>query len=159
MPNVYISKPHHKQEQDSSCIPACVRMMLEFFSIKVSESELRLQLKTKPFGTHIINILTINDEPYGIHSAIEFWSLTELKNYLETSKTPCIVTLWTEFLNHWNSECLHAVVVHGFDDKHVIINDPNFGQKEFYIPFEPFLNSWQINDGLVILLKRTDNKK
>lgn len=159
MPRIYINKPHHKQEKDSSCIPACVRIMLEFFGIKMSESELRLKLKTKHFGTHVINIFSINDEPYGIYSAIEFWSLNQLKAYLETYKTPCIVTLWTEYLDHWDSECLHSVVVHGFDDKHIIINDPNFEQKEFYVPFEHFLNSWQINDGLVILFKRRDNKK
>jgi len=158
MPNVYIKKPHHKQEQTSSCIPACVKIMLEFFGIKLSESELRLKLKTKPSGTHIINIFTLNDEPYGIYSTIEFWSLTQLKAYLEKSKLPCIVMLWTEYLNHWDSECLHSVVVHGFDDSHIIINDPNFTQKEFYVPFEDFLNAWQINDGLVILFNRSNDK-
>jgi|GEM_PF-7123394 len=60
MPNVYIKKPHYKQERDFSCIPACLKMVLEFFNKTVAEAELRTKLKTKPFGTHIITILAIN---------------------------------------------------------------------------------------------------
>ncbi|MDW7680863.1 MAG: cysteine peptidase family C39 domain-containing protein [bacterium] len=159
MPNVYIKKPHYKQEIDSSCVPTCLRMMFEFFGIKVSESELRKKLKTKSFGTHVINIINITDEDYGIHTDIEFWSLTELKYYLKTFKRPCMVMLWTEHLTHWDIDCLHSVIVNGFDDNNVIINDPYFNQDEFHIPFEAFLKSWQLNDGLVILFHRSDDKK
>jgi ABC-type bacteriocin/lantibiotic exporter with double-glycine peptidase domain len=81
MPNVYIKKPHYKQERDFSCIPACLKMVLEFFNKTVAESELRTKLKTKPFGTHIINVLSIN-QIYGIQTKIEFWSLEELKAHL-----------------------------------------------------------------------------
>ena len=79
MPNVYIKKPHYKQELDSSCIPACLRMVLEFF------------------GTHIINVLKINDEHCEIKAAIEFWSLNQLKDHLAKYKAPCIVTVGKNF--------------------------------------------------------------
>jgi len=134
-------------------------MVLEFFGIAVSESALRAKLKTRPFGTHVINILTINDEPYGLETAIEFWSLEQLKAYLAKYKTPCIVTVWTEFLMHWNTACLHSVIVNGYDDEHVIINDPNFDEREFYIPYEDFLTTWQLNDGLVLTFKRSKAKE
>lgn len=154
MPNVYIQKPHHKQERDSSCVPACTKMMLEFFKITVSESELRILLKTKSFGTHLFNSLILNDKDYQIRVAIQYWSLEELKVFLEKEKTPCIVPVWTEFLAHWDCPCLHTVIVNGIKDEQIIINDPYFEEKEFLIPTEDFLNSWQINDGLVITFKR-----
>ncbi|MBN1352471.1 C39 family peptidase [candidate division KSB1 bacterium] len=94
MPNIFINKPHYKQETDISCIPACLKMLLEFFNIKVSEAELRTKLKTKPSGTHIINILSLS-EIYSIYAKIEFWSLEELKTYLNDNKIPCIVLVWT----------------------------------------------------------------
>ena len=33
MPNVYIKKPHYKQEKDFSCIPASRKMILELYSL------------------------------------------------------------------------------------------------------------------------------
>ena len=48
---------------------------------------------------------------------------------------------------------LFTLIVHRFDDENIIINDPYFSEKEFHIPFESFLNAWQINDGLVIIFK------
>ncbi|MCI0513124.1 cysteine peptidase family C39 domain-containing protein [candidate division KSB1 bacterium] len=128
-------------------------MILEFFQIKVSESELRKKLKTKPFGTHIINVLTIN-ETYGIQAKIQFWSLEELKNYLKHEKIPCITLVWTEHLANWSNACMHAVVVCGYDDDHVIVNDPYFENQDFYIPFHDFINAWQVNDGLVTIFKK-----
>lgn len=125
-------------------------MVLEFFNKTVGESELAVKLKTKPFGTHIITILSMN-QIYGIKAKIEFWSLEELKAHLAKFKTPVITLVWTEYLAHWIHGCLHSVVVVGFDNEHVIINDPNFDEKDFYIPFEDFINAWQANDGLAAI--------
>lgn len=150
MPNVYIKKPRHKQEKDFSCIPACLKMVLEFFNKTVAEAELRTKLKTKPFGTHIINVLSLK-EIYGIQATIEFWPLEELKAHLAKFKTPVIALDWTEYLAHWKQNCLHSVVVVGFNNEHVIINDPNFDEKEFLIPFDDFINAWQTNDGITLI--------
>ena len=90
MPIVYIEKPHHKQETNFSCVPACLKMILDFFGTTFSESDLRLTLKTKPFGTHLINILNINDKDFKIRSTIEFWSLVELLSHLEKNHSPCM---------------------------------------------------------------------
>ena len=128
-------------------------MVLEFFNKTVAEAELRTKLKTKPFGTHIINILSIN-QIYGIQAKIEFWSLEELKAHLAKFKTPVVALVWTEHLAHWKHGCLHSVVVVGFDNEHVIINDPNFDEKDFYIPFEDFINAWQANDGLAVIFEK-----
>jgi ABC-type bacteriocin/lantibiotic exporter with double-glycine peptidase domain len=153
MPNVYIKKPHYKQEKDFSCIPACLKMILEFFNKPVAESDLRKQLKTKPFGTHIINVVSLK-EFYGIEAKIEFWSLEELKTHLNSSRIPCIALVWTEYFAHWKQNCLHSVIVIGYSNEHVIINDPIFDEKEFLVPFDDFINAWQANDGLVVIFKK-----
>lgn len=150
--NVYIKKTHYKQETAFSCIPACVRMVLEFHSIVMREAELRAKFKTKSYGTHIVNLLNLNHESYGIQTKIDFWSIAELKEFLQKFQTPCITLIRTEFLKHWESKCSHAVVVVGFDDEHIIVNDPYFDEKEFRIPFDDFTNAWQINDGVVITI-------
>lgn len=134
-------------------MPACLKMILEFFNQPAAESDLRKQLKTKPFGTHIINVFSLK-EIYGIQAKIEFWSLEELKIYLHTTRTPCIALVWTEYLAHWKQNCLHSVIVIGYDNEYMIINDPNFDKNEFLIPFDDFINAWQINDGLVVSFKK-----
>lgn len=153
MQKVYIKKPHHKQEKDYSCVPACLKMVLKFFDISVDESELRTKLKTRFFGTHIINILFIK-ETYGIEAKIEFWSLEELKTHLDKFRTPCLALVWTEHLAHWKQACIHSVLVIGYDNEHVIINDPNFEEKDFYILYEDFISAWQVNDGLMVTFKQ-----
>ncbi|MDZ7363628.1 MAG: cysteine peptidase family C39 domain-containing protein [candidate division KSB1 bacterium] len=64
MPNVFISKPHHKQHLDASCLPACVKMLLSFLGSEIEESTLRNLLITDDYGTPALNILMHNpDKP------------------------------------------------------------------------------------------------
>ena len=48
---------HHKQELPYSCLPACVRMVLAFYGLQRSESELRALLKTRPGGTSPAHVM------------------------------------------------------------------------------------------------------
>ncbi|MBN1352470.1 hypothetical protein JXJ21_23935 [candidate division KSB1 bacterium] len=52
---------------------------------------------------------------------------------------------------------MHSVVVNGYNDEYMIINDPNFDEKEYYIPFNDFINAWQLNDGIVVILKKIES--
>ena len=43
--------PHFLQETNSSCYPACLRMVLSYLELEVSELELRTLLETDSIGT------------------------------------------------------------------------------------------------------------
>jgi len=49
--------PHFEQELDYSCLAACTRMVLAFFSAERTEAELRALLKTRPGGTSPVNLM------------------------------------------------------------------------------------------------------
>jgi ABC-type bacteriocin/lantibiotic exporter with double-glycine peptidase domain len=154
MQSVYIKKPHHKQETDVSCLPACARMLLEFHGIAVSERTLCKQLSTKSFGTYPLDVLTLNKTPPGIQARIDFWSLNELLAYIAKNKVPCIVPLWTGPLDYWDGNYPHAVLVTGFDDDRITLNDPFFDENEFNVSIDSFVEAWYLYDGLVITITK-----
>ena len=51
MPVASLKVPHFRQELPSSCVAACVRMVLMYFGHSCSETEVREYLDTGPHGT------------------------------------------------------------------------------------------------------------
>lgn len=134
MPVVSIKKPHHKQERSMSCLPACVKMLLDFLGESTEETTLRELLETTDDGTAVISVLELNTSLPDVKVEIYNWSVASLRWYLETNRKPCIVAVRTTALPHWNKIIiLHAIVVHGFDNEHLLINDPFFDEKQFQL--------------------------
>jgi hypothetical protein len=48
MPSSWLAVPHFRQELESSCVAACVRMVLAHYGDLRSEAELRTLLDTQP---------------------------------------------------------------------------------------------------------------
>jgi len=152
---VFISKPHHKQEHSTSCLPACAKMLLNFIGDTIEEAILRDLLGTTDRGTTVTNILMLNASLPSVKAELHQWLLVDLQEYLETKLQPCIVTVGTRALPHWNkADSLHAVIVHGFDDVRILINDPYFDDQEFPVPIEAFLAAWSETENFVITIER-----
>ncbi len=156
MPSVSISKPHHKQQLNMSCLPACAKMLLDFTGNTTEEATLRALLKTDQFGgTPALNILALNAALPGAKAEIHFWSFVDLQEYLETKRHPCIVAVRTHSLPHWKqTDSRHAVIVHGFDDKHVFLNDPYFDETEFPVSSNAFITAWSALGNIAITIER-----
>ena len=154
MQSVCIQKPHHKQEKNYTCVPASVRMMLAFHGIDRSESHLARILKTKFYGTNVYNILYIEQEGIGLEVRVRFFSLNELKQMLSKNQ-PCVVPLRTKYLSYFPYDCLHTLVVVGYDDAgHILVNDPNFDEEIITVKESEFVDAWSETDGLVILIEK-----
>lgn len=154
MQNVCIQKPHYRQQKNYTCVPASVRMLLAFHGIDRNESYLARMLKTKFYGTNVYNIKYIEDEQIGLKVRIRFLSLDELKQILSQNQ-PCIVPLRTKYLSYFPYDCLHTLIVVGYDDtSNILVNDPNFDKEIISIKKSEFIEAWTENDGLVILIKK-----
>src|SRR5574342_46356 len=102
MRSVSISKPHHKQQLNMSCLPACAKMLLDFIGNAIEETTLRELLETDQFGgTPALNILVLNASLPEIKTEIHYWSFVDLQDYLETKGHPCIVAVGTTSLPQW----------------------------------------------------------
>jgi len=155
MSHVSIKKPHHKQEISTSCLPASVKMLLNFLGISIEEATLRNLLASNKKGTSAVNVLMLNASIPEIKADVYQSSLTQLQNYLEAQRQPCIVGVETIHLLHWNNRGgLHAIVVHGFDDNCVFVNDPYFDDEEFRIPFQEFLLAWAQTGNVLITIEK-----
>ena len=154
MQSVCIQKPHCRQEKSYTCVPASVRMMLAFHGIERTESYLARILKTKFYGTNVHNIKFIEDERIGLKVSIRLFSLDELKRTLSQNQ-PCIVPLRTKCLSYFPYDCLHTLVVTGYDDTgNILVNDPNFDSEIIFIEESKFIEAWAESDGLVILIEK-----
>lgn len=150
MQSDYIRKKHYKQERAYSCVPACVRMVLEYLGEQTTEKFLRRFLKTKYYGTNLLNIRYLSD--IGFRTTITY-SVEELKRFIKERKLP-IVRLVTRDLDFYDFDGYHAVIIVGIDQESVIANDPYFATEVIEIPIRDFTFAWAECDYLTIIIEK-----
>jgi len=156
MPTVLLKKKHYKQELSASCVAAAARMLLDYHGVfDVSEAELRRLLKTKPRGTNLFNLLFLRDEKrWQLDVEIDEGTSSELFAALSLKKIPVIVSVDTAPFPHWEEAASHVVLVMGYDEENVIINEPFFNEGEIKIPIANFLTAWGLNENYMVLIKK-----
>lgn len=161
MPTVLLKKKHFKQELKASCVAAAARMLLEYHGISnLPEAELRRILKTKPDkGTNFFNLLFLQDEKqWNLDIEISRSTSTELFTTISITQIPVIVFVDTEPFPHWDESTYHVVLVVGYNEEFVIINDPFFDEREIKIPINQFLQAWGVNKNyMAVIKKKKDN--
>lgn len=149
---VKIELPHLFQQEDYSCVPACIRMILLHFGHDYAESKICEVCQTTDRGT------SPNHAAAGI--AMLGFTAAKLKNEpFEVLKqfinegTPVITLLDVHQLPYAKSSAgLHAVAVNGFDGNHVSYIDPARAE-EITVPEETFLRAWQECGSLGLVIK------
>lgn len=97
-------------------------------------------LGSHDFGTPIFNVEKLRRQGY----QVEFGSLTveQLKAHLLAGR-PVIARVWTKNLDYWQEEeTSHVVVVVGFDDTRVYLNDPTSQEILQPTTWKSFLAAW-----------------
>lgn len=152
MQKVLLNKKHHKQELKASCVAASALMVLNYLGVNIKdESYLRKIIKTKPIGTNITNLLFLRDEKdFGVDVSLEFLSTDDVIAYLRDSKNPIIALVDTSFLSFHDIITSHTVVIVGFEEEKIIINDPWFDEKEIYTDIDEFKLAWGKFGNLVV---------
>jgi ABC-type bacteriocin/lantibiotic exporter with double-glycine peptidase domain len=131
MPNIWLEIPHFEQEEPLSCVPACTRMILEYYGISIQEAYLRQALAYNSFlGTPAANIArVVNTVAPNLTLEFGTFSLAELIVALASNALP-IIFLNTGPLDYWSKSSDHAVVFTGTRSVNnqdlVDLNDPFF---------------------------------
>lgn len=156
-----LNVPFYSQSNRLNCAPASVRAVLDFYGTKISEEELASLMKTtKNEGTPPPFLIKAVKE---LGFDIQFIHKEPLENEFEQLKQslnkgiPVIVSLnmnqYKKFISEltentsWKGKDFyyHYVVVSGFDDKYIYIND-NYEKNEeegrIILSNEIFLNAW-----------------
>ncbi|MBC8183604.1 hypothetical protein H8E88_21135 [candidate division KSB1 bacterium] len=136
----------YRQEKPYSCIPACIRMILDYHDIIESESTLRFKCKSKISGTHPLNAVACC-KSYGLDCYIDNLDLTHLKNLLNDDILPIVNVLKSEAAN-WYSHC---VIISNIEHEQIAIVDPEDGFHKF--PIIKFDELWSFSNRLAIIVK------
>lgn len=67
---------------------------------------------------------------------------------------PVIVLVNTMFLDYWQADMAHAIVVVGYDDQHLLINDPEFDNSPQQATPTGFLAAWGEFDFLTAMINK-----
>ena len=149
MPNVLLSVPHFEQSRDGTCLPACVKRVLSFWGDEQTEARLMPQLGTKRYGTPISNAERLRDKGYDV--LVGPLTRPELESYL-TSGQPVITRVWTTMLDYWDAVTSHVVVVAGYDDAVVFLNDPAFATAPIPVLWDAFWAAWAEYDETAVVI-------
>jgi len=153
-PSIDLTIPHFQQEEDYSCVAACLRMALKYYDIDEQEVDLRLLLDTQfPQGTRFENVAR----------AVGVWDLnlrllaSELPQLIETlaKNEVAILFLQTGPLDYWGGvNENHAVLVSGVDSEanEVYLNDPSFAQGPQTTSISTFEQAWNSTGNLTAFI-------
>lgn len=150
MPVVSLTVPHCKQEQRSSCLAACVRMVLAHYGHICSENELRQLLGTGSQGTRARDVARVAS--LGFDVQLRFSSLADLGAALIAGNPP-IVFLDTGSLDYWSIDCAHVAVLVGMESAAVSLNDPFFDSAPQKASLAGFHQAWAANAFLAAFIR------
>jgi len=151
MPNVLLSVPHFEQSRDGTCLPACVQMVLSFWGEEVTEARLIQDLGTKRYGTRISNVERLRDKGYDV--LVGPLTRSDLESYI-TSGQSVIARVWTPMLDYWDAVTSHVVVVVGYNDDFVFLNDPAMATAPIPVLWDAFLAAWAEYDETAVVLAK-----
>jgi ABC-type bacteriocin/lantibiotic exporter with double-glycine peptidase domain len=129
-----------KPQTDYTCLPASIRIIMNYFGDEKPENEIASRCHTTKVGTRLRDaVQAIRSYGYEV-TQIQDGSLDELLTSIH-NKEPVIVILGAENLPYGDFGS-HAVVVIGFEGKNIIIIEPAFG-KAIRMDLLEFLKAWQ----------------
>jgi len=145
--------PHHPQENDGYCLPACVQMVLDYLGLPHAQEQLARELDVRPtLGAPASNVLRLRSDVLDV--TFTSGNLSDLCTQLAHG-SPLIVFVQAGELPHWQN-CIsqHAIVVVGVDEQTVQILDPAADPSPIPVSIGDFLLSWSELDYIYAVLVR-----
>ena len=137
----WLPLPHHRQEREYTCTPACVRMVLDFFGQSMQEEDIARLLETNENGTVFSRIRNV--EPLGFDASVSQGTYQDIQQHFAQG-LPVIVPVDTFFLTTYGPvHSPHSVVVVGATRTRTAIADPYKNGAPDVIPAVSFQAAWR----------------
>jgi len=131
---------HFQQSADGYCLSACVRMVLAYLGLERSEDEVSQVLGAQEFGTPSFAVRRLM--AWGLQTTYREWSISHLLAVLGSGQ-PVILFVRTGFLDYWQRDVAHAVVVVGARaDQQFWLHDPALPTGPRGVSWDGFLAAW-----------------
>lgn len=145
MPKVLLSVSHQPQQNDGDCLAACAAMVLTYVNRSFDYTHLLHLLDIQPYGAPAGNIRRLTSENLNI--TYSQTDLAGLEAILHQGH-PVIVFVRTGELPYWTYSTNHALVVVGYDETQIYVNDPDRSKIEapISVPRGDFELAWLERD-------------
>lgn len=153
---VKLKVPFFRQENWYTCGPACLRMLLAYFGIDISEEELEKACGTTELGTTPTQISTGASKSGMDAMATKNANLENLKRSLEEG-SPIIVLIDPSYIYGGIAGFGHFIVVVGIEGDKMIYHDPDpdISEGEFRrCEVEKFIKAWSVFKNWMVLCKQ-----
>lgn len=149
MSSELLQVPHRLQMADGYCLPACVEMVLAFWGIDQNQRKLAAQMQTiADGGTPVSRVNRLASHSLKVdHRSGE---INDLQSAIQRGIPPIALVLTGE-LPYWDVSTAHAVVVVGYDDSAVWVNDPGqidhpirISEGDFQLAWDEMVNRYVI---------------
>ena len=137
------------QELSSSCVSACVRIVLTSFDVTASEEQVRRLLRHDKFG---LSLTIAQERLASARAEVSFhndWSLDDLRDELRQGRYP-IVGVERHWLGY--SSASHAIVLVGLSSSGVEVLDPMNGPQVRTFGLPAFEQAWTRADKEVLVI-------
>lgn len=152
MPNDWLAVPHWQQSSEGRCLESCVCMVLSYLGHSVTEDSVAQLFDSTPFGTPSSRVKRLKHWGYQVNYRSA--TVADLADWLAAG-LPVIAFVHTTFLDYWQVQTPHAVVVVGLDEDHVYIHDPAFAEAPQKCAIDGFIAAWIEMDEVVAVLEPT----
>lgn len=149
------SLPLFSQELPTSCIPACVRMVLAYLGFVMAESEIRARCGFSRLGINLKQVMQgFQDLPVLIEHYTD-WSIDDISDAIRDSVYP-IVGVDLRIIEGIYG--FHAVVLSKVTATQVVVHDPLVEQQPRKISLAVFEASWKSAGSEVLTFKIHKNQ-
>jgi ABC-type bacteriocin/lantibiotic exporter with double-glycine peptidase domain len=145
--NPRLNLPFYQQETPDSCVPACIRMVLEGLGVVISEAELRQKCDCTIFGTEAFQAVEAVRQLGFSNATKQNLMLLDLSNVLAQGHYPIV---YVNLFPIQQEQGIHAMVVIALDDAIVSVYDPMLGKRD--LKRTVFDQAWRLTKGLTLLI-------
>lgn len=145
-----LSVPHQRQQGDGDCLAACAAMVLAHLGQRIDYSQLLQLLNIQPHGAPAGNICLLTS--LNLNVIYSQTDLVGLEVLLQQGQS-VIVFVRTGELPHWTYSTDHALLVIGYDEDHLYVNDPDRDEAPITVPRGDFELAWLERDYYYALIR------
>jgi len=128
-------------------------MMLDAIGVTVAYPRLLSVLDIRPWGTPHRNIRRLIEIVPDIQVTYKQGELSDLYRALDGGSPP-VAFVWTAELPYWSIGVWHAIVLVGYDEHNLYVNDPGFDDAPQSLKPGEFDLAWQAHDSYYALAMR-----
>ncbi len=152
MPTHLLPIKHRLQEEEFGCLAACAEMALSALSISVSQRELNKLFDLRTGGVPLTYIQRA--ERYGVKVTVLSGDERNLQQAIDQNLPPVLFVRTNQLTSYWQDDTRHALVVVGYDETHLYLNDPAFPDAPKGVLLDEVMLAWLEFDYMYALITK-----